>query len=173
MEHFKPTKFQWDGEIFTPVSDYWREQADRELVVGEVYMLTNKIPRSEKSHNHYFGCVAEAWEQLPEQFAADFPSPDHLRYRALIDLGYFNERILVASNATEAERIMKFMKSDVPNVVLSINHNVVIERTAKSQNLKEMDKKEFEQSKAEVLSYCSQLIGISIEDLKQNYGKAA
>ena len=64
--------------------------ADKALVIGEVHRWEIVSDRSADSHRHYFAVLNEAWQNLPEALAMDFPSPEHLRKWGLIQSGYCN-----------------------------------------------------------------------------------
>ena len=84
-----PQPFRWSGSAMEPIRP---RAADRAYVIGEVYTLDIWEPRSTASHNHEFAWLAEAWRNLPENLADLYPTPEHLRKRALIDAGYYDER---------------------------------------------------------------------------------
>ena len=86
-----PILYSWNGEAMIPHRRFQAE-CDRTFVVGENYRLAIHEDRSTASHNHEFAFVAEAWAQLPEHLAEQFRTPEHLRKRALISAGYFNQQ---------------------------------------------------------------------------------
>jgi hypothetical protein len=169
----RPIRFQWDGEVFVPASRFWARVCDRQLVVGQEYMLEEYYERSDRSHRHYFACIREAWKNLPETIATKFPTPEHLRKRALIGTGFYTEAVLVAANNTEAMRILQFMRARDEFSVFSLNDDTIVERRAISQSRREMGGKQFKESKDAVLDYCSNLVGIDVTTLKKNADRAA
>ena len=163
----------WTGEAFEPASRFWQGIADKNLVVGERYVLVEAKERSQRSHDHYFACMHEAWVNLPEEIAERFPTEDHLRKYALIKCGYRDERTLVVKSNAEAVRIAAFMRPVHEFALISIADNIIVEWTPKSQKIKAMGAKTFQESKDRVLMFVAELIGISIEELTRNAGKAA
>ena len=129
--------------------------------------------RSQASHSHFFACIAEAWRNLPEHLTERFASPDHLRRYALIKSGYRDERSIVASSKAEAQRIAAFTRPMDGYALVTVSDRVVIVYTAKSQNMRSMNKKEFQQSKDDVLDKISAMVGVSADELQQNAGRAA
>jgi len=74
-----PVLFSWDGEAMQPLGERMAKLCDEQFVIGMRYRLVEYEDRSSKSHNHYFASLAEAWNNLPEDMAERFPSPEHLR----------------------------------------------------------------------------------------------
>ncbi|WP_216073446.1 hypothetical protein, partial [Acinetobacter baumannii] len=62
------------------------------------------------SHNHEFAWLHEAWHSLPERYAEQFPSSEHLRKYALIQAGYSNSHSLVCGSKAEALRLAAFIR---------------------------------------------------------------
>jgi hypothetical protein len=141
--------------------------ADRHFVVGSVYRLEAIEERSATSHRQYFAAVNEAWKNLPDDAAAQFPTPDHLRKFALIRCGYRDERSIACSSRAEAVRVAAFVQSmDNFAVVIPIG-NVVTVYTAKSQSMRAMDRKTFQESADRVLAYVAELIGAAAKDRRE------
>jgi hypothetical protein len=169
MSEHPALRFRWDGECAVPVQP---RVADRYLVVGEEYAWVEHHERSTASHNRYFAGVHDAWKTLPDHLALEFPTADALRKRGLIETGYYTERRFIASSPAEARKIAAFLpKGD--GVVISVAGSAVIERTAKSQARTAMDRKTFLQSVADVDAWCAELIGVDVQTLRREAGKAA
>lgn len=160
--------FRWSGEAMEPAQGF-AKRADEAFVIGQTYVLALQEDRSAASHRHYFACVREAWENLPEALAAQFPTPDHLRKRALILTGYRNEREFVASSRAEALRIAAFLRPADEFALVSVSGCSVTEWTARSQNTKAMDKATFAASKDAVLGKLAEVLGVEPDQL----GRAA
>lgn len=125
---------------------------------GEVVTFERHEERSVNSHNHYFACVAEAWNNLPETDER-FPNPDALRKWALIKAGYCTEASVVCDSPKQATTIAAFMGFS-EGVVVTVRDNVVKRYVAKSQSTKAMNKQEFQQSKSDVLDVLAELIRV-------------
>jgi hypothetical protein len=154
----------WDGESFAPLPGFAR-RADQEYVIGEVYTLAPVEARSEASHRHYFAAVHEGWTNLPEDKLEDFPTSEHLRKKALIKAGYRDEQSITCASRAEALRVAAFIRGVDDYAIVIVSGSTVTRYTAKSQNLKAMNREAFEASKAAVLDLVSTLIGVEPEQL--------
>ena len=157
-----PQPFTWDGEVMRPRRP---RAADREFVMGETYILERWEPRSTLSHNHEFAWLAEAWKNLPEPLADQFPTPEHLRKRALIDAGYYNESIIDAGTNAAALRVASYARSKDDFAYVVVRGALVVERVAKSQSRRAMNRKEFQESKTAILEIVSAMISVTPEEL--------
>jgi hypothetical protein len=167
-----PVTFHWDGEAMYPHQRF-RQLCDRQFVVGEHYRLVEEQVRSRETHNHFFASIQEAWENLPEDQAERFPSPEHLRKFALIKAGYADQRQFVASSKAEALRLAAFMKGFDDYALVTVAGTVVNVFTAQSQSMKAMGKKAFQDSKQACLDIASGMIGVAPETLSRNAREAA
>jgi hypothetical protein len=156
-----PIGFTWDGEVMRPASRF-RQQCDRQFVVGQQYVLEERMERSSLSHRHYFATITELWHSVPEHLSAEFPSPEHLRKRALIRCGYRDQRSIVCASNAEALRVAAFIRPVDSYAEVSVSGSVVVHLTAVSQNLKSMDRKTFGESKTAVLEWISDLVGVEV-----------
>lgn len=169
MNSIPPLRFRWDGESAAPVHP---RLADRHLVVGEEYTFVEHHERSDASHRRYFAGVREAWLQLPDDLAMEFPTPDALRKRALIETGHYTERRFIASSPAEARKLAAWLPKGA-GVVIAVAGAAVIERTAMSQSYRSMGKALFQKSVADVDAWCADLIGVKPETLRREAGMAA
>lgn len=164
--------FEWTGEAMMPVRGF-QKRCDEQFYIGERYRLEVVEERSTATHNHEFAFLNEAWKQLPEALADLFPSPDHLRKRALIDTGYFDEEAVDAGSNAAALRVASFVRSKDDFALVIVRGPIVLVRTAKSQSRRSMNKAEFQASKQAILEIVSALIGTTAEKLQGNAGAAA
>lgn len=155
-----PLPWLWNGEALVPPSQHWARRADASLVVGQTYTLEERQERSSKSHAHYFACVADLWQSLPDSLSTNFPTPEHLRKHALIQSGYRDERSIVCASKAEALRVAAFIRPMDDFAAIIVRDALVIVLTAKSQNLRSMDRATFAASKQAVLDYLSDLVGV-------------
>lgn len=146
---------------------------DKQFVVGETYRLAVTEERSRASHSHYFASIEEAWRNLPEDEAERFPTSEHLRKWALCKTGYADERSIVCASKAEAQRVAAFIKPMDDFAIVVVSEATVKVYTAKSQSLKAMGKKVFQDSKTAVLDLLSSMVGISAKELDANAGRAA
>lgn len=165
-----PLAFSWDGEAMNPLNP---RLADRYYVVGETYRLEPREDRSQKSHGHYFASIQEAFQNLPEHLAERYATADHLRKWALIKAGYSDARSVVCASKAEALRVAAFIRPLDDFALVVALECVVTVYTAKSQSLRAQGKKDFQRVKDRVLDIVSGMIGVGVEDLKKNVGRAA
>lgn len=168
MSNELPCTFTWDGEAMRPVHP---GRADRVYVVGERYALVPHEHRSAASHNHEFAWLHNAWHTLPENLADLYPTPEHLRKRALIEAGYYTEQAVDAGSHAAALRVAAAFRSREEFSLVIVRGPIVILRTAKSQSRRSMDKEEFQRSKTAILEVITDMIGVSQDELAQ--GNAA
>jgi len=161
-----PLLYTWDGEAMWPRPAFRRE-ADKQFVVGETYRLVEAQDRSDASHSHQFAFVNEAWKNLPERLAADFPTATHLRKRALIETGFYVETRLDIGSQDAAVAVATTLRTKDEFAWIVVRGGVVVMREAKSQKRTAMDKAEFQASKDAVLGWVSQLIGVEPEALQR------
>jgi len=162
-------RFVWsEDDSFRPASPFWHRLAQENLEHGKAYYLKEDVWRSDKSHRHYHACIRELWKNLPDTLAAKYPSDTHLRKHALIVMGYYNERQFACESRLQAHKLVEFLKSHDETRLFSLNDNIVIERSAKSQKVRSMDKDEFQKSKNDVIEYLCQLTGVDPEELKRH-----
>ena len=163
--------FKWtDDGVMAPVRP---KIADETFVVGSVYWLEVEQPRSGATHNHEFAWVKEAWLQLPAQFADQFPNPESLRKRALIDCGFYDETIIDAGTNAAALRVAVFIRGEDEFAYVVTRGPIVVRRKAKSQSRRAMGAADFQKSKTAILELISTMIGVSPETLQREAGKAA
>ena len=167
-----PLTYRWTGEAMEPLPRHMR-QANSEFVVGETYTLAELQDRSRATHAHYFACVNEAWLNLSEEAAERFATADHLRRYALIRTGFHDERSIVCASKAEAGRVAAFVKPSDPFALVIVQGASVTVYTAKSQSMKAMGRKVFQESKEAVLGYLAAMIGVEPKELSsQGSGSA-
>lgn len=164
MNSAPPIPFTWDGESMTPLKP---QLADRYYVVGESYQLVPEEDRSRASHNHEFAWLAEAWRNLPEDISDLYPSPEHLRKRALIEAGYYHEEVIDAGSKAAALRVAAAFRKREEFSLVVVRGPLVIIRSPKSQSRRAMKKPEFEASKAKILEIVSAMIGVAPDELQR------
>lgn len=157
--------FRWEGDSFVPLKP---KLADQHFVVGEVYPLEVREDRSINSHRHYFASVNQAWLNLPEAIGEKFATADHLRKYALIQTGYHDARSIVCASPEEAAKVATFIKPMDEFAVIFTDGPLVNVLTAKSQSVRSMDKRTFQKSKDDVLTYIASMIGTTAGELQRN-----
>lgn len=167
-----PLRYEGDG-VFVPASPHWGRQADKHYTVGEILPMAPHEGRSANSHRHYFAAVNEAWQNLPEELAARFPTSEHLRKFALIKAGYRDERTFACASRAEAIRLAAFIRPIDDFAVVECSATVVTVLTAKSQSMRAMGRAEFQKSKDDALAVLAAMIDVAPETLSHEAGKAA
>lgn len=137
------------------------------LEVGAVHGWQIAENRSSESHRHFFACVNEAWKNLPEDMADDFPSPEHLRKWALIKAGFCSETRIVCANNSEAMTLATKAKSLDKYSVVAIDGKTVTIWTADSQRRDAMGRQAFQEAKERALHIISNLLGVDLTILRQ------
>lgn len=160
----QPTAFRWTGLVMEPT--HLRLAASR-FQVGETYLMAEHQHRSKLSHDHEFAFVAEAFNSLPDELAADHPSPEHLRKHGLIRKGFCHVRDHVCETKSEAQRLRTILagRDEYAIVMITGNGLVVRELTAKSQSRKAMDRAEFQASKTALMEFIADLLGVDVGSL--------
>jgi len=168
-----PIRFLWDGEVMRPASPAWAGRADKIYVIGEQYSLEQYEDRSQSSHGHYFASLNEAWRNLPEALAEQFPTVEHLRKFALIEAGFCSVSTMPCAGEAGAKRVADFIRPLADFAVVTASKNIVTVRTAKSQSFRAMGKADFQRSKEAVLEIVAGMIEVAKTELAQNAEKAA
>lgn len=163
----------WDGAHFIPTGPGHVARADREFGRGEVVTLTRWEPRSQRSHNHQFAEVHEAWQNLREADGMQFPTPEHLRKHALIMCGYATRTDYPCGTKAEAQRWAHRLSGMDAYAVVTISETVVTVWQAESQSTRAMGKRRFQESKTAILNWLADRIGTAPETLTANAGRAA
>jgi len=166
MTTIPPICCAWDGEAFIPLPRF-AKTCDREFVIGQNYPLIVHEERSRASHSHEFAWLHDAWLNLPESLASLYPSPEHLRKRALIEAGFYDEQIVDAGTKAAAIRVATAFRSREEFSVIIVRGCLVVLRTAKSQSRRSMDKKDFQASKQAIMEVIAAMIGVTPESLSQ------
>ncbi len=126
------------------------------------FVLSDERPRSRQTHNHYFAAIHDAWENLPEAIAGEFPSLQHLRAYALLRTGHCTINKMVCRANRDAVEAAAFIVKLDDFAVCDVAENVVTVYRAHSQSFKAMGKDVFKKSKEDVLGFLSQLIGADV-----------
>lgn len=156
----------WTGRHFEPVRGHHARAAEM-FGPGEVVNLQAVEDRSAASHRHYFAAINEAWQNLPEGMAPHYPSPEHLRKRALIQAGYADCQSFAASSRREAVKLAAFLVPVDPFSLVTLEGSTVTRWTAQSQSQRAMGKQVFQESKEAVLGVLADMIGVTPDTLQR------
>ncbi|MDE2096835.1 MAG: hypothetical protein KGL39_06270 [Patescibacteria group bacterium] len=166
-------QFTWDktASAMVPVGRY-RSMCERLFEDGHHYRMEVHEERSMRSHRFYFAALHEAWLNLNEKSAAQFPTPEHLRHWALVQTGYCTERDFVLDSAKEATRLATYFRKVSSYSVIKVSANVVKVFEPESQSIKAMKKDRFEASKRDVLDLAATMARTTQTKLMAQVGKA-
>ena len=162
-----PLACKWDGaaQAFRPLRP---QEAGKLYLDGQVYWLEESADRSRLSHDHQFAWLNEAWRQLPEGLMDLYPTPEHLRKRALIDCGYFRETVIDVGTRAGALRVAAYARGEDEFAHVVTRGCLVVIRCARSQRMSgsdRMTKEEFQASKTAILGKIAGLIGVEPDEL--------
>src|SRR5215472_6489734 len=124
--------FTWNGSAMVPQR---LEQAQNEFHKDRRYWLEEVSERSWVAHAHQFAWLAEAWLNLPEDVAPLYPSPEHLRKRALIQAGFYDETAVPVSDVKTAKALIRYLHANDEFASVFLRDSTVFIRKAKSQRL--------------------------------------
>jgi hypothetical protein len=152
-------QYMGGGEFRSP----HKGRCDKELVIGETLTWAPVEHRSSETHRHLFACIKNAWDNLPEALAAEYPSPEALRKWALIQIGHCSMVRLAFANNAEAMKAAMVMREIDGYAEIGVNGNAVVMRRAKSIARGAVrSRKDFAEIKEKVLTTLSQLIGADV-----------
>lgn len=162
----KPIRMVWDGVGLLPVKGA-DKLAGEQFAIGETYYMDVVRVRSKISHDHFFAVVEEAWQNSAGEAQERFPTADHLRKYALIKSGYCDVDSLPCSSRAEALRVAAFMRRADEYALIVVSQALVSRYTAKSQSLKAMGAKVFQESKTAVLAVLADLLEVTPRQLSE------
>lgn len=160
----------------------WAKIAAKQFREGEEHPMVVLEPRTRASHSHFFAVLNEGFQQLPEDIAPRFPTPEHLRHWLLIEAGWCTEAEYDASDwGIKSERefgkwsqnMAVILRKNSPFCRIYPSYPKLIVRDAMSQSAGAMDSHTFEASKRAVLDMLSGLIGVRTSELQKNAGRSA
>lgn len=172
MTDFSPFPLDYDGEVFRPPSPFFAKRARDRFAKGR-HLFVEHLERSTVSHQQQFAWLKEAWSQLPENLADLYPTPEHLRKRALIEAGYFNEEAIDCGTKAAALKVASFIRRRDDFALAIVRGPVILVRTAKSQSYRAMPRGEFQASKSAIMEIIAAMIDVPVETLKAQAGQAA
>jgi hypothetical protein len=146
-------------------------RADREFVIGETYLLGEVDERSDEAHKKQFAWLRDAWMSLPEDLMDLYPSPEHLRKRALIDCGFFTDSAVRCLSCAEAVRVAaQAQASDEFALVFVMGRTVTVRRARSQKKLRgggDMDRAEFNRAMQAVMELVASMLGVGVDEVKR------
>lgn len=159
--------FIWDGRAMIPL-DRFRALANRQYRAGQEYVLIDHKGRSEESHRHYFACIRAGWNNLPEEYADKFPSPEALRKRCLVWEGYADHTEHLCENEEAIAKMILMVRKLEPYAVMKQEGLLLHIWIPQSQDHASMGHQVFQESKERVLSRIANMCGLSLKELTDN-----
>jgi hypothetical protein len=167
-----PILLTWKDGAFIPSTSYQLARCKEAFQDGKRYALIELQTRNMRRHRALFAQLQEAWAQLPEGMADDFPTVDHFRAFALIKTGWYNRTVFQAASEAEAIKLAAHLRRDSLCIV-EVDGRTVSHYEAKSQAVRAMKDAEFVKSMNDVLDYAAALVGLDRGTLEQEAGRAA
>ncbi len=161
-----PLIYQWDGGALRPIRRF-EKAANEQFVVGEHYRMEPVNERSRESHSHYFAVVQNAWANLPEEWGDRFANANHLRKWCLIRAGFRTEQVAIFSTRRDAMEAAALARGSDEYQIVLVSGKTVTRYQAKSQSLRAMSRKEFQDSKEKVLHVLAKMLGPDPIDLNK------
>lgn len=170
-----PIKLLYNGETFVPpIEGGWAARARRFYEVGKEYMLEEERAPSTKTRSHFHAALKEAFDNLPEKYADQFPTIEHLRKRALIQTGFSNTTSMVMESKGQAVRIAGLLRQySSPYTVVIVRDHTILIAEAESEREIAKDKVRYQDMKNKVLGWVSTLVGVTTTKLYDNAGRSA
>lgn len=168
----RPVLCVWDGQHFIPLPRFKR-LCDRQFEVHEEVALIRSEERNMSQHRGYFAQLKEAYDNLAEEYANSYPSPEHLRADALVQAGYCTETDYVLENPKEARKLAVDLRRMNPYSIIRVRNNIVRHFEPESQSVAAMKKERFEASCKAVLGIVSSMARTTPSELKKNAGRAS
>lgn len=174
--------------IFTCLDDYsmvpqtrFNSLCSRQFVPGEEYALAPIDEVSQHDRGGLFAAVRAAWENLSEEFDGKFPTVEHLRKWALIEVGHHTQAEYALATKEDAEKMALAARRLDEYARIAIHEQVVVIRTAKSIAAHAIKSVEFKALKKKVLDLVGSMSNSTAADLdregkdsmKPNRGNAA
>jgi hypothetical protein len=147
--------------------------AAKQFHPNEDYALVILEARSRASHNHYFACIEAGFQNLPQNIAARWPSPEHLRHWCLVETGWCDEMECELTSESEARKLAARIRIESPYARIKVRGRKIIGWYPKSQSAAAMGRESFEASKKAVLDLLEGMIGVPIGSLSKEAGRAA
>lgn len=178
-DKIQPAMFRWvEVDVQTPAGELHRlfvmvphtrfaPLCERQFEAGEDYALTTFERPSTRSQGHFFAVVRAVWDNMPESLAKRFPSSEHLRKWALVEVGHATEAVYVLDSEKDAGIFAKAMRKADHYAVIMLSGNVVKVFTAKSMKPSLFhNKAEYQELKDRVFVELTKLTGNTLRELE-------
>jgi hypothetical protein len=159
---------RWQGGCLRPMTN-----ALPDMEEGEIVFVEMERGRSPSSHKHQFAWINDAWASLPEDCTGQpwAETPETLRKHALIATGYSQSYTLDCGGRATAHRVKVALVAAEAGkhgyAIGQVRGPVVTIWTPESQSLRAMGGQRFNESKAAILAWIADKIGVAPEDLRR------
>lgn len=156
-DRIRAVPFQWTDEGVMRPDPRFRRLCDHQFMIGADYYLAPLEARTRKSHSHYFATLHQIWLNLSDDLHRKYPTEEHLRAKALVEVDYCTERDVVFDTEKDARRFALFARQEKPYSVIVCRGPVVKIFDPMSQSAQAMGAETFQDSKTKVLDWCAAL----------------
>lgn len=171
----RPLPFIWSGGAMHPAAQF-RQLAQRQFKEGERYVLEPHDEVSHKDRAQYFATIRDAHSNVRAEALERYPSPEHLRKWALIEAGWYEQKVQVCPDRAFAVQVAmlirnadEYLKVVIDKVDDTSGQYMIVIRKARSQKVQPgaMTREEWRQSRQDVLDILSGVIGVSRKALER------
>ena len=142
-----------------------------ELPEGVTLRCQVSKPRSNPAHRMFFGIIAVAFEQWPENAKFKPTSVEHLRSWALIKAGHYNSLDVPAHNPKVAAaiviKLVEAVKADDKHPIIWAMKDSVRVYTPKSVAYSEVAQADFSKISEAVYTEIEKVLGVPIAELRR------
>lgn len=139
----------------------------RQFALDEDYPLGPVEGVPSRSRGGFFAAVKEAWNNLPAEDER-FPTPEHLRKRALVAVGWATHAEYVMDTPKDAKNMARALRSSDEYAVIKVSGSVVSIWTAKSIKSGAITGAEFQVVKTQALDWVATLARTTRRELEQH-----
>ena len=162
---------QWDGEVLRPLRRHARA-CDDTLTVGEVYRIEVVDEAQSARDRQFHAALREAWLNLPEAIAEEFPSVESFRHYLLVKCGYCTTVRLPFASERAARESLPLLQTE--GAILHVERAVVTVIRPMSQKLRGgMPKEQRLQSYRDVADMAAGMVGVTPAQIAANVDQAA
>lgn len=172
-ERIPPYMMVWHPEIgefgaFVPTRGIARLVAGK-YTAGMGYLLEPATLGSTPFERAFFASVNTAWQNLSDdRQREEYPTPDHLRKRALIKCGFHRTSEIVFDTDKDARRAAATAKLDDEYCVVVVSGNVMRKYVAESMKVRtKQDRERFKLMADAVLQLLAATLGTTKKELER------
>lgn len=186
MTAMRPVLFRWsEVELVVDGGEVRRVKAmvpharfsalcSRQFALQEDYPLGPVEGVPSRSRGGFFAAIKDAWNNLPEDDER-FPTPEHLRKRALVGAGWATHAQYVMDTPKDAKNMARALRRSDEYAVIKVSAGTVDLWTAKSisAGTPGLTRESFQEIKTKALDWVATLARTTRKELEENAGRAA